>query len=147
MLRWRRGVVAGLVAVSLSCGCSGLPGGTEGDLSRAAADAASATASARLGLSLVAAHRTTGNHAEVVLDEALESVLTSYSAAATAETSSQDESGHQDVLLGYLDDAASVLGEARGHVAGVPGSPDAASLDQELGRLTDTLSAFGEGAR
>ncbi|WP_245687796.1 hypothetical protein [Rhodococcus phenolicus] len=147
MLRWRRGMVAGAVVVSLSCGCSGMPGGTEGDLSRAAADAASATASAQLGLSLVAAHRTTGNHADVVLDDALEAVLTSYSAAATAETSSEDEAAHRDVLLGYLEDAASALGRARGHVAGVPGSPDAPALDGELARLTDSLSAFGEGAR
>ncbi|MBH0122255.1 hypothetical protein I0Q12_23195 [Rhodococcus sp. CX] len=146
-MRWRRGVVAGIVAVSLSCGCSGLPGGTEGDLSRAAEDAASATASAQLGLSLVTAHRTTGNHADVVLDDALETVLTSYSATATAETASPEEAAHRDVLLGYLDDAVAVLGRARGHVAGVPGSADAASLDQELRRLTDTLSAFGEGAR
>lgn len=147
MSSWRRGMVAVAAVAVVSCGCSGVPGGTEGDLSRAAADAASATASAQLGLSLAAAHRTTGNHADVVLDDALEAVLASYGAAATAETSSADTSVHRDVLLGYLADAASTLGSARGHIAGVPDSPDATALDGELTRLTDLLSAFGEGAR
>ncbi|MEE2034493.1 hypothetical protein [Rhodococcus chondri] len=141
---WRAAVVA--VAV-VAAGCSGVPGGAEGDLSRAADTAASSAEAVRMGLALDVGQRTTRNHAATLVSDSLEEVLTAHGTVATLETATASEAAHRDALLAHLDEVITVFGRTREHVYNVPGAPDAATLDGALGDLADTLERFGEGER
>ncbi|EME62280.1 hypothetical protein G352_17039 [Rhodococcus ruber BKS 20-38] len=143
-----RTVAAWLVAsAAVLSSCAGLPGGTEGDLSRAAAQSASATASAELAMELVAEHRTTRAHAVTVLSDALDEVLAAYSAVAAVEVATGQEAAHRAALLDRIDAAATVLGEARARTDAVATAPSAADVTGRLADLTGYLSAFAEGSR
>lgn len=143
-----RTVAAWLVAsAAVLSGCAGLPGGAEGDLSRAAAQSASATASAGLAMELVSEHRTTRAHAVTVLSDALDEVLAAYSAVAAVEVATGQEAAHRAALLDRIDATATVLGEARARTDAVATAPPAADLTGRLADLTGYLSEFAEGRR
>ncbi|MFF0813763.1 hypothetical protein ACFYVR_01175 [Rhodococcus sp. NPDC003318] len=140
--RW--GFVACTAAV---VACAGVPGGAEGDLSRAAGDSASALSAARLALQQHGGGDTTGNHAVTVVSDAVKEVLGSYDTVAELEVATVDESAHRTVLLDRLADATAVLAAARSHVDGPATAPDAATLDADLAALTGLLAEFADGAR
>ncbi|NGP09138.1 hypothetical protein G6038_27420 [Rhodococcus sp. 14C212] len=139
--------VAALTVGATVAGCSGMPGGVEGDLSRAAAQAASAAAAGQFALELVTDGRTTRNHAGTVLSDALDEVLSAYSAVAGAEVATESEAAHRSVLLDRLDATATVLGESRARTDSVADAPPAPELAAQLESLTGLLSAFAEGGR
>jgi hypothetical protein len=145
---WKRLRRAAAVVLAVVAGaCSGIPGGAEGDLSRAAETAAAATEAVRMGLELDVEQRTTRHHVATLVADSLEEVLTALGTVATLETSTESEADHRDDLLAQLDEVITVFGRAREHIDSVPGAPDAATLDIALGDLAGALEMFGEGER
>ncbi|EME22232.1 hypothetical protein [Rhodococcus triatomae] len=141
----RRGWVV-LIAVCVA-GCSGLPGGAEGDLSRAAGESASAVSAAQFALEQRTDLGTTRSHAVTVVSDALEGVLGAYDTVAELEVATVDESAHRATLLVRLGDAVAVLGDTRSHLDGLASAPDAAALGTDLESLAGFLSDFAEGGR
>lgn len=136
-----------VVACAVVVACGGVPGGAEGDLSRAAGDSGSALAAVQLALEQYSADRTTRNHAVTVAADALEEVLGAYDTVAELEIGTDTESAHRTALLRRLGEAAELIGDTRSHLDGLAAAPDQAALDAGLVSLTDSLSAFAEGER
>ncbi|GAB20328.1 hypothetical protein GOEFS_110_00570 [Gordonia effusa NBRC 100432] len=110
--RIRRTAVAVIVVAATAVGgaaCARAPGGPQGELSKVAADSASALASTQIGLTAWEHRRIRRSQLTVLVDDMVGQAVTAYGAAATLKVESHDDAQLRDAVMVDLGTACEVL--------------------------------------